>query len=739
MEKSLVKALDKILENMDKGQSNKEAAFINLIRENVLRKNGIKFYDYIDFVNRNFETTNQITEENSYFEEISKELPEEMDLMALCGILEEYMNNQKRELTGSYYTPGFIIEFIVSNSIILYIEDNIEIDRTSLEKLVKDKAIINIRESQLLEILNLLKKIKIIDIACGSGLFLHHTLEMIYDIKASIYRELKLDINEYKEKKWILENNIFGIDIQLSPLEMVALKYIDMFAGYEEFNIDSLRLNFYLRNSILGEEIFTASEIKRVIDNGGFDIVIGNPPYVGEKGNKELFENIKKYEFGKSYYEAKMDYFYYFIYRGIDILKDGGVLSYITTNYFITADGAKKLRRFFKDEVSFREIINFNEYEVFKAAKGQHNIIFTITKGAEENRPINVKYIKNHRVKTSEITDLINSKEVSNDDVSNYILENQRNLYESNGNIMIFPNGEYSRIIKKIKSHCGLNLGDLCNVNQGIVSGADKVTGRMLDVKLEKEIIEKYNINNNEGIFVLNKEEVSNASMDICRLLKPFYKNSDIKKYFTNKSTNKFILYFTDKNISNSENCFVIQEHLKKYKNIMDMRRETKKGIRNWFALQWSREQSIFEGPKIVVPQRANKNNFGYNEDPWYASADVYFITTKDEEVDLKLLLGILNSNVTYFWLYNMGKRKGNYLELYSSPLAGIPINLNLDCDIRENIISITNRILDCCDRGYDRELIDKYQRKIDEEIYKAFYFTREEIEIIEELYIESS
>jgi len=411
------------------------------------------------------------------------------------------------------------------------------------------------------------------------------------------------------------------------------------------------------------------------------------------------------------------------------------VLSYITTNYFITADGAKKLRKFFKNEVSFREIINFNEYEVFKAAKGQHNIIFTITKGADENRHTNVKYIKNHKLKTCEITEVINNEEVNNDDISNYILNNQRNLYESNGNIMIFPNGEYSKIIKKIKSHCDLNLGDLCNINQGIVSGADKVTDRMMGVKLKKDIIEKYNINNNEGIFILNKEDISNTQMSSCKLLKPFYKNSDVKKYFTNKSTDKFILYFTDKNISNDEYCFVIQEHLKKYKDIMDLRRETKKGIRNWFALQWSREQSIFEGPKIVVPHRAIKNKFGYNTDPWYASADVYFITTKGEKVDLKLLLGILNSKVTYFWLYNMGKRKGNYLELYSSPLAEIPINLDFSYDIKKNIIHMTNEILDCCENGYDKKLIEEYQKKIDREIYRAFHFTNDEIGLIEELY----
>ena len=127
---------------------------------------------------------------------------------------------------------------------------------------------------------------------------------------------------------------------------MIALKYIDMLSSYKEFSLDSLKINFYQRNTILGNEIFTVSKIDEVMGEGGFDIVIGNPPYIGEKGNRNIFENIRRHGFGKKYYEAKMDYFYYFIYRGIDMLNKDGVLAYITTNYFITADGAKNLRKF---------------------------------------------------------------------------------------------------------------------------------------------------------------------------------------------------------------------------------------------------------------------------------------------------------------------------------------------------------------------------------------------------------
>lgn len=735
MKKETIKALDVFLKNIDEENNIREEVFIELIRKTVLEKNCIELSSYINFLNRSLGNIYHVLEKDFALEDIQKKLVNELDLMMLCSILEQYMNNQKRELTGSYYTPRFIVEFIVSNSIILSLYENTEINRISLEKLVNDEIVSNINNPQMLELLTILKKLKIIDISCGSGLFLHYTLEKIFAIKTLLYKELNLEIDEYYEKKWILENNIFGIDIQHIPLEMVALKYIDMLGAYNEFNLDFLNLNFYQKNSILGDEIFSIPKIYEVIKQGGFDIVIGNPPYIGEKGNKNIFEDIRSYEFGKRCYEAKMDYFYYFVYRGIDILKDNGVLSYITTNYFITADGAKKLRKFLKNNVSFRDIINFNEYEIFKAAKGQHNIIFTLTKDNYEDNDINIKYLKSNNLDTNEISELIKNKKVNTGNMINYILEKQSSLYGMNGNIMLFPDSKYSKIVKKIKSYCNFTLGDLCNINQGIVSGADKVTNRMIEGKFKKENIDKYKIDIDEGIFVLNQEDILNNNAGVCRLLKPFYKNSDIKKYFTNRSTDKYILYITDKNISNSDYCFIIQEHLKKYQDVLDLRRETKKGTRNWFALQWSREQSIFEGPKIVVPHRAVYNNFGYNEDMWYASADVYFITIKNSDVDLKLLLGILNSKITYFWLYNMGKRKGDYLELYSSPLSEIPINLSFDCRTRQRILDIINEILYCCKDDYNHKLIEMHQEKIDKILYGAFGFTQEEIDIIEDLY----
>ena len=107
----------------------------------------------------------------------------------------------------------------------------------------------------------------------------------------------------------------------------------------------------------------------------GFDVTIGNPPYIGERGHKEVFRDIAQNAWGKKYYQRKMDLFYFFFHFALDNTKENGQICFITTNYFITADGASKLRKAFKEQSTVRKLINFNEFKIFESALGQHNLI----------------------------------------------------------------------------------------------------------------------------------------------------------------------------------------------------------------------------------------------------------------------------------------------------------------------------------------------------------------------------
>ena len=113
---------------------------------------------------------------------------------------------------------------------------------------------------------------------------------------------------------------------------------------------------------------------------GGFDVVIANPPYLGEKGNKEIFRLVAVSPLGKRFYKRKMDLFYFFFHLALDITNEVGCACLISTNYWITADGALRLRLDLKTRTTLLQLLSFGELKLFAAAQGQHNMITQMTK-----------------------------------------------------------------------------------------------------------------------------------------------------------------------------------------------------------------------------------------------------------------------------------------------------------------------------------------------------------------------
>ncbi|HNW21371.1 MAG TPA: Eco57I restriction-modification methylase domain-containing protein, partial [Bacteroidales bacterium] len=425
-------------------------------------------------------------------------------------------------------------------------------------------------------------------------------------------------------------------------------------------------------------------------DYVGFDAVIGNPPYIGEKGHKEIFKNVKNVDLGK-FYVGKMDYFYFFFHLALNIAKDNGYIAFITTNYYITALGAKKLREDLYKRATIIKLINFNELKIFESATGQHNMITILKKGKKDNELANtiITHKKGHA--TSEILQKILS---GDDNETDYYQMKQKDLYDDDEYyIRLIPKSDESiqKILDKIKN-TGTKLGNICNVNQGIVTGADKVS---------KKHIEEYNINANinDGIFVLSNSEINtlNLTENEKKILKPWFKNSDILRWITFFNSNDNLLFLSkDLNEKYLQQYYPnIYIHIYKYKNIMiSKRKNLNERLDKWFTLnRGTAHPNIFISPKIVAPQRSPKNTFGYNEVPWYASADVYFITQKDENVSLKYILALLNSKLYYLWLYYRGKRKGEFLELYQKPLSEIPIKIVPQMD-QQPFIDLVDQIL---------------------------------------------
>jgi hypothetical protein len=413
----------------------------------------------------------------------------------------------------------------------------------------------------------------------------------------------------------------------------------------------------------------------------GFNIVIGNPPYIGESGNKSLFAKVKT-GIMKPYYMGKMDYFYFFFHGALDYAKDGGVVAFITTNYWYTAQGALKLRIDLKQRSAIHCLINFNELSIFESALGQHNCITILKKGSSASHA---------KTCATDRTGLANAAVFDrifswSDSQTSYYTVPQELLFEGEKH--------YVRINREIESsgvatsgvsintlleefrEGSIPLGELAEINQGLVSGCDFVSS-----KNRQALANNGDYQIGDGIFVLDLAndrdacvyKTFNRSEQL--LLKKFFKNSDIGSYKCSLESSKRVIYI-DRAMTDISPYPNIQKHLARFGPLLRNRREVLNGTINQFQLQWPRTSDIFMGEKLVVPYRSETNSFAYNSTEWFCRSDCYVVTQPQKHVNLFFLLAFANSRLVYHWLFHRGKRKGRILELFQTPLSEIPIRM---------------------------------------------------------------
>jgi len=429
----------------------------------------------------------------------------------------------------------------------------------------------------------------------------------------------------------------------------------------------------------------------------GFAYCCANPPYIGEKGHKELFRSTReRYPYWQTYYQGKMDYLYWFIILGLSKLREGGRLGFITTAYWPTADGAAKLRKYILENAQIRELIFFEDVKIFEHAKGQHNMIFVLercsnTKERDENRIKIVRVVckdnelpgasirEKLRFLTAHILQHMNQEEYEDQYIKVFWSAVKQGELPKDGVPWHFEYGLDQDAMLNMIARKGTPLSAICYINSGVQSGADKVATRNIRL-LTNEVISQHSIKIGDGIFVISEGELRQMRLTPKErsIVKSFFKNSHVYPYITGYLENEekfFLIYSHNIALDDYPN---IEKHLEKYRAILENKREFLTGQRKWYELQWPRNREIFEGTKIVNPQRALIDGppyFAYSDETFYASVDVYCITLKKDTQESPLyLLGVLNSWMIKFWLSHKCKKKGSMLELYESPLANIPI-----------------------------------------------------------------
>ncbi len=529
-------------------------------------------------------------------------------------------------------------------------------------------------------------------------------IDDLINLKQELYGE-----NEPNRKKALLDK------IQTARNELLRLNFAGTNKEKELLEIDKSHNKPYFAWMLEFIEVF--------IENDGFDIVIGNPPYIGQKGHKDLFDQMSN----DINFEKKMDYWYFFLHNAHKMTNNLGIVSYITPNYWITAQGGKKLRNRIVNDFSFIRYINFNENKIFNA--GVHTNVFVLSKVLKQENDIDVcifdntydnDFIKNmpnennfkikQKILLNKWTGFVNFIDTYNLSLLNKLTDDCEKLCDNESV------GESKKGVitgKKVTN-------GICNLNQGLVTGKDRL---ITD-------------NSNEGVFILYPEEIATLMLDDAEksYIKPFYKNSDIKQYWIDKKSNTNLLYVNNINDEDELKCHNnIYQHLLKYKNVLEKRSVNgvlksafSKG--KWWALTTDRPNIKFDGENIVFPQRSRINKFAYSDNEFYSSADIYYMSLNKNDYDLKYILAILNSKLMYYWLYWMGKRKGEALELYLEPLQFVPIK-KINQEEQSQYIHLVDKILN------EKENIDILKIELDKKIYDLYKLNQDEINYVEEFY----
>jgi len=628
---------------------------------------------------------------------------------------------------GVYYTPSYIVDYIVKNTV---------------GKLCHGKTPRQIA------------KLRILDPACGSGSFLlgaytylldyhrdwyvandpqKHT-DKIYQGKAGQY------FLTIAEKKKILLNNIFGVDIDSAAVEVTKLSLLlKVLEGENAETIGQVRRMFHERalpdlaenikcgNSLIGPDFFDnlppdqithdlhkkinpfhwKTEFPKIFSNKnpGFNAVIGNPPYV----RQEVLAQSEKAYFTNHYqsFTNTADLYIYFIEKSLTLLSSRGRFSMIVSNKWMRTTYGKRLRQLLAEKAHIEEIVDFGELPVFQ---GVGTFPCIVIASASSNGTTSFRYAPLKALEPPLLAQMVSqiSFDVSLDSLDT---SSPWSLVSS----------KHAAILAKVRQN-SICLCEYCpeNIKRGIITGFNKAF--VIDSKTRDRLI---------------SEDPHSAE-----IIKPFAVGDDIRKYHIRDRHRFLILTRIGVDIKTYPAIF---KHLTPFDQQLKNRWDKGK---HWWELRACDYYADFEKPKILYPDIAKESRLAFDPGGLYFTNTVYFIPTDD-----LYLLGILNSKLIFEYYKRTASvlgdaDKGGRVRWFTHHVRKIPVRQINPSDATDlashaKMVKLVERMLDLHkklaaatvpdEKTQIQRQIKTTDNQIDNLVYRLYNLTPEEIAIIEQ------
>ncbi len=637
-----------------------------------------------------------------------------------------------RKAGGVYYTPQYIVDYIVKNTV-----------GKKIEGLTPDE----------------IKAVKILDPACGSGSFLLGAFGYLMRYHCEWYAAHRSDKKYHKEymetpdgirlsaakKADILKNNIFGVDIDREATEVAMmslyLKLLD--EGFDKPQamlfmrgsvLPDLTRNIKCGNSLIGSDFyatqgqlnFDMTEMKRINafdwdtefpeifnpstrSRGGFDVVIGNPPYV----RQEMLGEFKVY-FQRIYqaYQGTADLYVYFIERAVSLLRPGGMFAYIVANKWMRTKYGEPLRRWLKQQ-GLLEILDFGDLPVFAQAT-TYPCIITIRKEAAPQS------FAAADIETLDFTSLA-------DYAAAHVHSVKMDALDDAG--WSLADESSKNLLTKLRA-AGQPLGEYLKgeIYRGVLTGLNEAF--VIDAETRARLI---------------AEDARSAE-----LIKPFLAGRDIKRYQTPHSERYLI--FSRRGIDIKQYS-AIEKHLLPFKEQLIPKpagykgqdwKGRKPGNYKWFEIQDTIDYyAEFAKAKIIYPNICKQPEFAFDTEHFYANQKCFIIPCDD-----KYLLGILNSRVCFFLFRQiLPKLRGDFYEpsyvyFKDFPIRTVDFTNPADKTRHDQLVQLVATMLSlqpqlaAAKSERDKTLLQRQialtDDKIDRLVYELYDLTAEEIAVVE-------